>query len=250
MGREGRPSPRWPLPSGLDVEACISLLEPADALGLLTASGTPVQPVLRRRSRARVRDPVHLAARAGALPPTDRGCAGDRTVQATSPATSVWPTTSYLPARSRMPSARPRRCSVPGTEPSRGPRSTRRSSTSRRPRASAATRDSSTSSSLPCRKSWSPSSACSPATWATLGTRRRPSWKRAEAVARTLGRERAAADFLFTHWAGHSQAIKLDRSVDLAAATAHRRREVGRPRDPGIRTPRLGHPPVGRGQHR
>ncbi len=40
--------------------------------------------------------------------------------------------------------------------------------------------------------------------------------ERAETVARALGRERAAADFLFTHWAGHSQAVQLDRSGELA----------------------------------
>ncbi|MFJ2759629.1 ATP-binding protein [Nocardioides sp. NPDC087217] len=40
--------------------------------------------------------------------------------------------------------------------------------------------------------------------------------ERAERAARELGREREAADFLFSHWAAHSQAIQLDRSGQLA----------------------------------
>jgi DNA-binding SARP family transcriptional activator len=40
--------------------------------------------------------------------------------------------------------------------------------------------------------------------------------ERAETVARALGRERTAADFLFSHWAAYSQAIQLDRSGALA----------------------------------
>ncbi|MFE7225027.1 BTAD domain-containing putative transcriptional regulator [Nocardioides sp. NPDC057577] len=40
--------------------------------------------------------------------------------------------------------------------------------------------------------------------------------ERAERAARGLGREREAADFLFSHWAAHSQAIQLDRSGQLA----------------------------------
>ena len=40
--------------------------------------------------------------------------------------------------------------------------------------------------------------------------------ERAERVARQLGREREAADFLFSHWAAHSQAIQLHRSGQLA----------------------------------
>jgi hypothetical protein len=41
--------------------------------------------------------------------------------------------------------------------------------------------------------------------------------ERAEQSARQLGREREAADFLFSHWAAHSQAIQLHRSGQLAA---------------------------------
>ncbi|MCK9901422.1 AAA family ATPase [Frankia sp. Cpl3] len=40
--------------------------------------------------------------------------------------------------------------------------------------------------------------------------------ERAEQVARSLGRDRAAADFLFSRWAAHSQGIQLDRSGRLA----------------------------------
>ncbi|MET8523949.1 AAA family ATPase [Nocardioides sp. NPDC004968] len=40
--------------------------------------------------------------------------------------------------------------------------------------------------------------------------------ERSERAARGLGREREAADFLFSHWAAHSQAIQLDRSGQLA----------------------------------
>ncbi|MEX5635629.1 ATP-binding protein [Parafrankia sp. FMc2] len=40
--------------------------------------------------------------------------------------------------------------------------------------------------------------------------------ERAEQVARGLGRDRAAADFLFSRWAAHSQGIQLDSSGRLA----------------------------------
>ncbi|MFF7467650.1 BTAD domain-containing putative transcriptional regulator [Streptomyces sp. NPDC008092] len=40
--------------------------------------------------------------------------------------------------------------------------------------------------------------------------------ERAEYVARGLGREREAADFLFSRWAAHSQGIQLDRAGRLA----------------------------------
>ncbi|MBB2946658.1 hypothetical protein FB565_006426 [Actinoplanes lutulentus] len=40
--------------------------------------------------------------------------------------------------------------------------------------------------------------------------------ERAEEVARALGREREAADFLFSRWAAHSQGIQLDRAGRLA----------------------------------
>jgi DNA-binding SARP family transcriptional activator len=40
--------------------------------------------------------------------------------------------------------------------------------------------------------------------------------ERAERLARGLGREREAADFLFSRWAGHAQTIQLDRAAPLA----------------------------------
>ena len=40
--------------------------------------------------------------------------------------------------------------------------------------------------------------------------------ERAEQLARSLGREREAADFLFSRWAAHSQGIELDRGGPLA----------------------------------
>jgi DNA-binding SARP family transcriptional activator len=40
--------------------------------------------------------------------------------------------------------------------------------------------------------------------------------ERAEHLARRLGQEREAADFLFSRWAGHAQAIELDRGAPLA----------------------------------
>lgn len=40
--------------------------------------------------------------------------------------------------------------------------------------------------------------------------------ERAEHLARGLGREREAADFLFSRWAGHAQTIELDRAAPLA----------------------------------
>ena len=40
--------------------------------------------------------------------------------------------------------------------------------------------------------------------------------ERAEYLARSLGRETEAADFLFSRWAGHAQAIELDRAGPLA----------------------------------
>lgn len=43
-----------------------------------------------------------------------------------------------------------------------------------------------------------------------------PLLERAEQLARQLGREREAADLLFSRWAAHSQGIRLDRSAPLA----------------------------------
>ena len=40
--------------------------------------------------------------------------------------------------------------------------------------------------------------------------------QRAEQLARSLGREREAADLLFSRWAAHSQGIRLDRAAPLA----------------------------------
>jgi hypothetical protein len=40
--------------------------------------------------------------------------------------------------------------------------------------------------------------------------------QRAEQLARGLGREREAADLLFSRWAAHSQGIRLDRAAPLA----------------------------------
>ena len=40
--------------------------------------------------------------------------------------------------------------------------------------------------------------------------------QRAEQLARALGREREAADLLFSRWAAHSQGIRLDRAAPLA----------------------------------
>lgn len=43
-----------------------------------------------------------------------------------------------------------------------------------------------------------------------------PLLERAEQLARQLGREREAADLLFSRWAAHSQGIRLDRAAPLA----------------------------------
>ena len=230
--------------SGLDVEACISLLEPADALGpARRPAGTPFNLSfahdLVRESVIHSTSP----ARAGRLPPTDRGRAGDRTVTDESSderlahhlrlagplADAERTTTALLRAGHRAIS-----------------RSAFDSSVIHFEAAANISRDaglldlelSALSQLVAVIGMQSGYMGDADSTSILL--------ERAETVARTLGRERTAADFLFTHWAGHSQAIKLDRSERPGPATAHRGREVGRPSDPGVRTPRLGHPPVGR----
>ncbi|GIE78457.1 hypothetical protein Aph02nite_44070 [Actinoplanes philippinensis] len=56
--------------------------------------------------------------------------------------------------------------------------------------------------------------------------------ERAEDLARRLGRDREAADFLFSRWAGHAQAIELDRAAPLARRLFEQGRAAA---DPTIR---------------
>ncbi len=74
--------------------------------------------------------------------------------------------------------------------------------------------------------------------------------ERAEHLARDLGREREAADFLFSRWAAYSQGIQLDRAGRLARRLLEAGRGLRRPDRAHLRPACLGHPPVGHRQHR
>ena len=199
--------------SGLDVEACISLLEPADALGLLTASGTPFnlsfahdlvrESVIQSTSQLELgRFHLQIAGALETAPFRDESSderLAHHLVLAGPLADAERTTTALLRAGHRAIS-----------------RSAFDSSVIHLEAAASISRDaglldlelSALSQLVAVIGMQSGYMGNADSTSALL--------ERAEAVARTLGRERAAADFLFTHWAGHSQAIKLDRSGDLA----------------------------------
>ncbi|MBM7512000.1 DNA-binding SARP family transcriptional activator/tetratricopeptide (TPR) repeat protein [Nocardioides cavernae] len=199
--------------SGLDVEACIALLDPADALALLTTNGTPFNLAfahdLVRESVIQSTSPVELGRFhlqiAGALETAPSRDESDderlaHHLRLAGPLADAERTTTALLRAGRRAISR----------------SAFDSAATHLQGAAAISREagllelelSALSQLVAVIGMQSGYMGDADSTSALL--------ERAETVARALGRERAAADFLFTHWAAHSQAIQLDRSGDLA----------------------------------
>nr|WP_300048548.1 AAA family ATPase [uncultured Nocardioides sp.] len=199
--------------SGLDVEACIVVLDPAEALGLLTTSGTPFNLAfahdLVRESVIQSTSPVELGRFhlqiAGALEtaPSRDESRDERLahhLRLAGPLADAERTTAALLragrraiSRSAFDSAAAHLEAAAGISREAGLLELELSALSQL---------------VAVIGMQSGYMGSADSTSALL--------ERAETTARTLGRERAAADFLFTHWAAHSQAIQLDRSGDLA----------------------------------
>ncbi len=199
--------------SGLDVEACISLLEPADALGLLRTVGTPFNLCFAhdivRESVIQSTSPLdlgrfHLQIAEALETAPSRDEAGDERLA------------HHL--RLAGPLADPERTTTALLRAGRRAisRSAFDSSATHLKAAAYISREagllhlelSALSQLVAVIGMQSGYMGSADSTSVLL--------ERAEAVARALGHERAAADFLFTHWAAHSQSIQLDRSEQLA----------------------------------